>query len=128
MHANESRWNGMMPCAVLVASRDNQHTVVGLAVMLAFSVYNPSDARLGVHWPIRYPLRMHRVLTDYHRVALTVPAGQLSSMAPKQGGHILATALRSVFVEPGFRERVTVLSRRLRAQPQTPLAQARVLL
>ena len=64
-----------------------------------------------------------RVLTDYHRVALTVPADKLANMAPEQGGTVLAAALQRVLAEPGFRERVAAVSRRLRAHRQPPVAQ-----
>ena len=64
-----------------------------------------------------------RTLTDYQRVALTVLPAQLSAAAAEDGVAMLTTALRRVMTETGFRERVTKLSRRLRAHKQTPVEQ-----
>ncbi len=64
-----------------------------------------------------------RVLTDYHHVALTVPASHIADMAPEKGGAVLVAALQRVLTEPDFRKRVTAVSRRLRAHRQPPVAQ-----
>ena len=81
-----------------------------------------ADADVSMTLGERYTA-MCRVLTDYHRVALTVTPAELSAKAAEDGVAVLTAALRRVMTEPGFRERVTKLSRRLKAHKRTPVEQ-----
>ena len=100
--AAQSRPRAGWKCRLWLCSLTSRLVVVMLLIrrdvpvhcMMAFATVKPSS---------RSASALHRVLTDYHRVALTVPADNLADMAPDEATAALVGALRRVLAEPDFR-------------------------
>lgn len=64
-----------------------------------------------------------RLLTDYHRVAVTLVDKRLLQRGTAGA---LVAAVHRVISDPGYSTRISKLSARLKAQPGTPLSRVRL--